>query len=749
MTDTARYDVDPQLRVEFVDAALEGLTGLGNLFVQLEADPGHPETVEAIFRVVHSIKGNAAFFELMKVQALAHESETLLDRIRKGQVAPTRAVIDVLLAATDALAAIFVRAREGRAEVEDSAGFDAMLARLTRVGLGGGGHTVPAAVGADAVAARGAVSAQAVASLWRDQIDSLRAMGECRTLEAALGLAARALDTAHRLAAASGDGGAPPGLGAAGAWPEAAARLRALLASGGAQEVFDDARAARVGALLHEVRDSVEGAEALAIFDEAAGSYRLLLDTIGVDPLLREILNDAVKKIAALGAWKHAPAAAKAGARAREGGRLVRRSRAGRSHPAGETRVLLSRSADFDNLLPPVPAAKTMRVSEESIDGFLSRVGDLDGIGEMYEHLQTRLAAADTAVLAEEMRRVNEVLDATTARLRRSILEIRKMPLHALLQRVPRIVRDIAAPAGKEIEVRMAGEEMLVDKSIVDTLEAPLVHLVRNAADHGIETPDARQAAGKPRSGLVEITASETPDHVVLSVRDDGRGIDFAALRRQAASLGLVPAGGELSEAETVGLLFKSGVSTAPQVTEISGRGVGMDVVRRSIDAMGGKISVTTEPGRGSTFTIELPKTVGTQVLTGFIANVGGERFILPMDRIIQYFRPQSGDLRRVRGRGECVLHKGELLAVRDLGEVRGQPSERPHGLADGFLIVVETNGRRIALHADDVEGIRQVVLQRGDAPEDESGLFLGTALVGNGQTARVVDLDRLAGENV
>jgi len=227
-------------------------------------------------------------------------------------------------------------------------------------------------------------------------------------------------------------------------------------------------------------------------------------------------------------------------------------------------------------------------------------VGDLVVIGEMYQHLQDRLSengVSHSEVF--ELRKINTAFGELINSLQRSTMEIRKLPMRTVLQRIPRIVRDIASVSGKEIETHIEGESIMVDKTLIEALEAPLVHLIRNAADHGIERPDERLAAGKDRSGRIEVSARETADHIYLTLRDDGKGLDLDALIQKAISIGVITSDRKLMEAERVNLIFISGVSTAQTVSDLSGRGVGMDVVKRNIERAGGRITVSSSAGKG------------------------------------------------------------------------------------------------------------------------------------------------------
>lgn len=244
-----------------------------------------------------------------------------------------------------------------------------------------------------------------------------------------------------------------------------------------------------------------------------------------------------------------------------------------------------------------------MRVSEAHIDIFLAYVGELLVLGDMFTYLQARLASShQSGGVAADFRRANGSFATLSNNLQNSIMSIRKVPLRVLLQKVPRLVRDVVAKNGKDIHVEICGDDVEIDKSLLEVLDVPLTHMVRNAADHGIETPDEREAKGKPRQGTMRVAAEECSTDIILTITDDGKGIDAEALRAKAESLGIIARGAPMTSDDVIALLFRSRVSTAKTVTDVSGRGVGMDVVKSNVEGAGGRITVTSTPGAGSTF---------------------------------------------------------------------------------------------------------------------------------------------------
>ena len=680
--------IDPELRAEFIDESIDGLGRVAALLVDLEANPDNADTVQSIFRPVHSIKGNSAYFGLLQTKTLAHEMELALDLIRKKALHPDANVVGALLQGVDDLNAMLARVRAGEAETPDSAAFERLLGEIR--GLVSGGKRPDE-------------------ECWRKLLERLKTLDAPDALAQAESLA-RNYPGGRRARGSTAGGGASTARGPAPAKPRAA--LGAAPTAVPKPKETRPLLEAAVAASTAPNGDAL-GAKALADFD-------VLARTVGLgDPVSRSLLRKHLEQLFPVRPAAKAEPSAKA--------------------PA----VAAAPSALQEN--------KTMRVPEERIDAFLAHVGELVTIGEMYSHMQARLfSGADCQKASLELRRINEYFDQLSLSLQHSIMQIRKLPMATLLGRMPRLVRDVAEARGKAIETVVTGDETMVDKSHLDALDAPLVHMVRNAADHGVETPEERRAAGKPEKGRIVVSAEETADEVVVTVSDDGKGIDRRALAAKAVKLGLIAPDAVLSDADAVQVLFMSGVSTAKEVTDVSGRGVGMDVVKRSVEAMGGRIDVASEPGKGTEMRVRLPKTVTTQILDGFIVVSDGGRYIFPLKSVQRCFRPTRTDFAPVSGRGLCVKDGGRLLRVMRLGErlgmVEGQRSAL--GLDDGILVVVEGAAQTVAVFVDAIEGVRRVVVKDiVGLAKMEKHLFAGGAIMGDGSVALVLDVEHALAE--
>jgi len=283
--------------------------------------------------------------------------------------------------------------------------------------------------------------------------------------------------------------------------------------------------------------------------------------------------------------------------------------------------------------------------------------------------------------------------------------------------------------------------------------------MVRNAVDHGVEMPDTRQAAGKPAVGIVRVAVTETPDDVTLTISDDGKGLDIEAIKEKAVNLGLLKPDQQLTRDQIIDTIFTSGVSTAEKVTEVSGRGVGMDVVKRSITSANGKITIETEPGQGTEFAIRLPKTVSTQIITGFLVKLADNRYVIPMDKVQEVFRPEPQQLSSITSRGQCVLRHGKLLPVVKLADIfegslvshslissQTRSSSSDEKDIDGIMVAANAGNRPMAIYVDDVIGVQKVVLKELGRLEVNSQFYSAAAVMGDGTVAMVLDIDRLFG---
>jgi two-component system, chemotaxis family, sensor kinase CheA len=321
-------------------------------------------------------------------------------------------------------------------------------------------------------------------------------------------------------------------------------------------------------------------------------------------------------------------------------------------------------------------------------------------------------------------------------------MSLRMVPLKAMFQKMSRLVRDLSHKSGKAVRFVTEGEETEIDRNMVESLGDPLVHMVRNAVDHGLESADGRAAAGKSTTGTVTLRAFHAAGNVIIELEDDGKGLDRQRILAKALERNLIAPGQDLSESQTFALIFLPGFSTAEKVTDVSGRGVGMDVVRSRVEAMHGRIDIRSTRGQGSVFTLTLPLTMA--ITDGMLIRVGRERYLLPTVSIIESFRPQAGSLSTVAGRGEMVMLRGNLVPILRLHRLFGVEGSVTNAM-QGLLIVIEASGARCALLVDELLGQQQVVIKSMSAALGQVQGVAGGAILGDGRVGLILDAGGIA----
>ena len=377
----------------------------------------------------------------------------------------------------------------------------------------------------------------------------------------------------------------------------------------------------------------------------------------------------------------------------------------------------------------------SVRVSIDKIDGLIDLVGELVITQSMLDTF--RGGEFDPARLAQLEQGLAQLARHTRA-LQESVMGIRMLPIGSVFQRFPRLVRDLGQKLGKKVQLELVGEHTELDKTVLEKVGDPLVHLVRNAIDHGLETPERRRAAGKPETGTLRLTASHRGGNVVIEVSDDGAGLDRRAILAKARERGLVAPDAEPNDEEVAELIFKPGFSTAAVTTDVSGRGVGMDVVRRNVADLGGSVAIRSVPGQGSTFTITLPLTLA--IIDGLTAAVGDERYIVPLASIVESVQLPADAVRGVIGGGELFRFRDEYLPVIRLHEVFEIPGAVAR-IEEGLMIVVEGDNSRVGLFVDGLVGQQQAVVKSLEANYRRVPGISGATILADGTVALIVDV--------
>ncbi len=396
----------------------------------------------------------------------------------------------------------------------------------------------------------------------------------------------------------------------------------------------------------------------------------------------------------------------------------------------------------------PVAAGRTMRVSEENIDVFMHYVGDLIEMSESFNLLQERIDGTADDKLTREFRDINLSFNQLSDKLQKSLLQIRKVPARNLVQKITRMVRDLANTLDKKVQVEITGEQVQIDKSMIEALESPINHLVRNCVDHGIESTQERLQAGKDETGTVRIEISEQGENVLLKIHDDGAGINPEKIREKAVQMRLATAEQTkaMSDIEVLQFIFHSGFSTAKKVTDVSGRGVGMDVVRTNVELLRGTIDLKSEFGRGSTVTLRLPSSLTVLVVNGVLAGVGDQQYIIKLEDIHEAIRPEPGEIVTVTGRGECLNVRGKIYPLIRLHELFAVEPEFTNP-AEAMVILAHTKNQCAGILVDKISGKQRAVVKELQPQFSHLNTIAGTAILANTKVGMVLDIPGIIAE--
>lgn len=376
----------------------------------------------------------------------------------------------------------------------------------------------------------------------------------------------------------------------------------------------------------------------------------------------------------------------------------------------------------------------SIRVSIDKVDALVNMVGELVITQSMLGQIEKNFDLGKLARLRDGLNQ----LERNTRELQESVMRIRMLPIRFIFSRFPRMVRDLSDQLGKDVELMMLGESTELDKTVLEKLGDPLVHLVRNSVDHGVERPEQRRAAGKPDRGTITLEAFHQGSSIVIEIRDDGGGLKSERILAKARAAGLVAADVEPSPEEINDLIFSPGLSTADKISDVSGRGVGLDVVRRNIRELGGNVSVSSEPGRGTTFTIRLPLTLA--ILDGQLIKVGDQVYILPLVSIVESIVMRPEQINAIAGRAEMYRLRDEYLPILRLHQTFGlEGGEQDH--AGRLLVVVEGNGQRLGITVDDLLEQQQVVIKSLDTNFRRVDGVSGATILGDGTVALILDV--------
>lgn len=673
----------------FFEEAGENLATMEQMLLSLDLTRADDEELNAIFRCAHSVKGGAATFGFSDVAELTHQMETLLDKLRRHELEPHPSMVDVLLAAGDALKAQLARHQGAGGEPPDTTQLRADIARLATGGTASASSAAPAAAAAAPQVAPAAVAPAAAQE---------------RQLELTVGPLADP------------------------AVADCLLELFREIAELGQMEPLDAGHSADGMRRFKIVTQSSDG-DLLDLF-----TFHVPREAMKLGPLT-----------SGYGFHKGAPGAPADNAKPGDAGYGFFDDAPGApgSLPVTAAEVAPAKTDAARTQTPArgtdkgaTPEASTLRVSVDKVDQLINLVGELVITQAMLAQTGQAIDTAQhqqlTAGLAD--------LQRNTRDLQEAVMSIRMIPMSVVFNRYPRMLRDLTAKLSKKVELVTQGEATELDKGLVEKITDPLTHLVRNSCDHGIELPEDRLAKGKAAHGTITLAASHQGGSILIEVRDDGRGLNRDKLIKKARERGL-DAPDSMSDAEVWNLIFAPGFSTADVVTDVSGRGVGMDVVKKNIAALNGSVEIDSAEGYGMSVKVRLPLTLA--IMDGMSIGVGTECYILPLSSVVESFQIEPDTIKTVGGANRVVRVREEYMPVIDLEGVFEVPREKAND-GNGIMVIVEAEGGRVAVLVDELLGQQQVVVKNLESNYRKVANVSGATIMGDGRVALILDVGAL-----
>ncbi|MEV1590171.1 chemotaxis protein CheA [Pseudomonas aeruginosa] len=740
------FDADEEILQDFLVEAGEILEQLSEQLVELESRPDDMDLLNAIFRGFHTVKGGAGFLQLNALVECCHIAENVFDILRKGERRVSSELMDVVLQALDTVNAMFDQVRE---QSEPTPATPELLAALARLAEPEGAEpaepvqAAPAAVPSAEPAAPPEAPAQSASSdITDDEFEQL--------LDALQGDEAPASAVAEAPAAPAGDEISDA---------EFEALLDQLHGKGKFVPPAVSAEPAQVPA------EAVEPAAAAAGDDISDDEFEALLDELHGKGKFGDVPEAAGTPAAPAAAAPAAAPAEQGKAPAAAGGDEISDDEFeslldelhGKGKFNGASEAVAAAAAVAKNIAAKSPAAKpvapakaaaarpaapdrpaaseaetTVRVDTARLDEIMNMVGELVLV-------RNRLVRLGLNSGDEAMAKAVANLDVVTGDLQMSVMKTRMQPIKKVFGRFPRLVRDLARNMKKEINLELVGEETDLDKNLVEALADPLVHLVRNAVDHGIESPEEREAAGKPRVGQVVLSAEQEGDHILLMITDDGKGMDAEVLRNKAVEKGLLErdAADRLTDLECYNLIFAPGFSTKTEISDVSGRGVGMDVVKTKISQLNGTVNVFSQKGSGSKIVIKVPLTLA--IMPTLMVMLGSQAFAFPLVNVNEIFHLDLSRTNVVDGQ-EVVIVRDKALPLFYLKRWL-VPSAAHEEQGEGHVVILSVGTQRIGFVVDQLVGQEEVVIKPlGKMLQGTPGMA-GATITGDGRIALILDV--------
>jgi two-component system chemotaxis sensor kinase CheA len=678
-------EVNPEDLKVFLQEVEEQLDLLDDDIVRLEREGDNAELLQEIFRAAHTLKGSSGMLGFQSMAALTHAMEDALDRVRKGSLRVTPVLVDALLASLDGLKALKEHATRGQ---DGGVDIEPVIAALrSAADAQSGAPVAPGAVD-------GGMSLPGEA---RGRIETARAAGQpvylarVRLDEASSWLAVRAFQVLSALERCG----------------------EVIWSSPSREEIEREMASPRLDAIVAASREPAALAAAAYAVDEVVD--------VSVEPMTTDTLEEE-------------------------------RHSSGPPPASGDRRIIdLGREArgkapveQLELAAQKIETLQTIRIDVQRLDALMNMVGELaidrTRISQISRLLQMRHKDDELVdALADTSAHIVKVVDE----LHESMMAIRMLPVGLLFAKFPRLVRDLARATGKTVTFIVEGEDTEIDRSVIEKIKDPLLHLIRNAIDHGIEPPEERRRAGKPEQGVLKLSARHDQGYIVISLEDDGRGIDVERVKRSAVDRGLISSevAARLSEAEALDLIFRPGLSTARRTTEVSGRGVGMDVVRRDIEALNGLIDIDSAMGRGTRFSLRLPLTLAT--FRGLLVESAGTAYAIPLSYVQETVRPEPGAISTVMGRRVLNLRGSvmPLLPLRDICRVSGAA---PAPGSEPFLVIVRAGERTVAIAVDALVEQQEIVVKSLGGHVGQTPGVAGASILGDGQVVLILDVPAL-----
>jgi two-component system chemotaxis sensor kinase CheA len=651
-----------QFHQVFIEESIEGIELMENILVEAGEAPLDDESMNALFRAAHSIKGGSGTFGFSAIADFTHHLETLLDHVRHGDLAWSDQIAEVTLLSIDVIKFLIQEISAGEGTLVTPDKIKALVAQIEAQNKLAGDFNE---AGSDQQVSQAFIQSQSKDAYWLIHFTPHRDMlttgnEPIRMIRQLYELGELEIDLKHAQLPSFSD------LDPEACYLSWEFKLKSEFEQSAIQEVFE------------WVEDECD----------------LTIELIDPQNVPENEVTEA-SDIASNTEASDSPAAVKA---------------------------------------VPQQETSSIRVAIDKIDSLVNLVGELvitqsmlSAVGKNFD--MSRLESLKSGLVQ---------LQQNTREMQEQVMSIRMLPMSFVFNKFPRMVRDISKKLEKDVALKISGEQTELDKTVMEKIGDPLVHLVRNAIDHGLETQTERAASGKPEQGSIMLNAYQQSGNIVIEVSDDGRGLDAVKIKQKAIEKGVIQPKDQLSDQEVYELIMRPGFSTADEVSDLSGRGVGMDVVKRNVESLGGTIHVSSEQGQGSCISIGLPLTLA--ILDGQLVEVAGEVFIIPVINIIESIQPEASLINEVAGGCDVFRLRQEYIPIVKLSEVFSLPSEKEN-LTDALMVVIEINGFKMALVVDDLLDQQQVVIKNMESNYKKVKGISGATILGDGRISLILEL--------